>query len=86
MKRRKEDLRQANPQGRIDVLAYHGAKKLTEMLGEKFGLQGVWDHIEPHAQEAAKSLFGDIKLGTEGKVLLGIIQSNPHLVLGKKQE
>lgn len=85
MRKPPEDLRQVNPKGRLDVAAYQIGEHLTKKAEAHTGLNGIWDSIEPHIQDIAKKLFGDVELPTEGKVLFNIVRANPHL-LGKKDK
>ena len=70
------DLRQVNPAGRIDVLAYKAAEKLTGYLEERTGLQGVWPAIEQDIQKLVVRGLGQVEVSPEVRILLVIMQAN----------
>lgn len=72
----KTDLETVNPNGRLDVLAYRGVEKLAKHIEESHGLQGIWDAIKPHVNQAVVNHVSGIDIPTEAKVLLAILQAN----------
>lgn len=76
MKSNKLDLRQVNPAGRIDVLAYKAAEQLTNTLAEKVGVQGVWSAIESDVQDLVVAGLSGIEIPPACRILLAIFQAN----------
>ena len=70
------DLETVSPAGRLDVLAYRGVEKLARFIEEKNGLSGIWDAVKPHVNTAVINNVSKIKLPTEAKILLSILQAN----------
>lgn len=82
--RKKEDLRNvANPKGRVDVMAYKLAERLTNHLQDTHGYKGIWDNIEPHVQDLVKKGFSGIKIPGEVKALINILGANQDKILSQ---
>lgn len=76
MKNNKLDLREVNPIGRLDVLAYKLAERLTGHLEKKIGLEGVWPAIESEVQKLVVRGMGQLDIPNEARILLAIMQAN----------
>ena len=76
MKNNKLDLREVNPIGRLDVLAYKLAETLTGHLEKKIGLEGVWPAIESEVQKLVVRGMGQLDIPNEARILLAIMQAN----------
>jgi hypothetical protein len=72
----KLDLREVNPIGRLDVLAYKLAERLTGHLEKKIGLEGVWPAIESDVQKLVTRGLGQLDIPNEARILLAIMQAN----------
>jgi hypothetical protein len=70
------DLESVSPVGRLDVLTYRGVEKLARFIEEKNGLTGIWDAVKPHVNTVVVRNVSRIKLPTEAKILLSILQAN----------
>jgi hypothetical protein len=70
------DLREVNPIGRLDVLAYKLAERLTGHLEKKIGLEGVWPAIESEVQKLVVRGMGQLDIPNEARILLAIMQAN----------
>lgn len=73
---KKLDLRQVNPAGRVDVLAYKAAEKLTGTLEERIGVNGVWSAIEDQVQDLVVAGLSGIEIPPACRILLAIFQAN----------
>jgi hypothetical protein len=70
------DLRNANPQGRVDVLLYRILERMAPTFEQKIGLKGVWDAVSPNVHDLIVENVTPIKLAPEVKMLLTIMQAN----------
>ena len=70
------DLENVNPSGRLDVVAYRGIEHATRYIEKQVGLNGIWDAIKPHVNDAVVRGLDGFEIPNEAKVLLKIIQSN----------
>lgn len=71
-----DDLREVNPVGRFDVLAYRAAEKLTGVIEQRTGLQGVWPAVESEVQKLVIKGLTGIEIPTSCSILLAILQAN----------
>lgn len=85
---RELDLREVNPIGRLDVLAYKLAERLTGHFEKKIGLEGVWPAIESDVQKLVTRGLGQLDIPNEARILLAIMQANmiKEKVMEKKEE
>lgn len=81
----KVNLETDSPQGRLDVLAYKLAERLTKHIESSQGLSGIWDNIKPHVHEIVEKNVSGIKLPGEIKVLMEILQANQEKILGGRK-
>jgi hypothetical protein len=72
----KVDLENANPMGRVDVLAYRLVKHYAKALEAQHGISGVWDNVQPHVQTLVSRTITGLALPVEANILLGILQAN----------
>ena len=70
------DLNTANPQGRVDVLAYKFAERLARLAEAKYGLSGIWDSVKPHVHEAVVGSISGLEIPPVAKVILTLITTN----------
>lgn len=75
-KPKKLDLKEVNPIGRFDVLAYRAAEKLAGIVEKKTGLVGVWPAVEAEVQKLVINGLSGIEIPTEARILLAIMQAN----------
>lgn len=73
---KKLDLKEVNPVGRFDVLAYRAAEKLTGVIEQKTGLQGIWPAVESEVQKLVVRGLTGIEIPTHCRILLAIMQAN----------
>jgi hypothetical protein len=85
---RELDLREVNPIGRLDVLAYKLVERLTGHLEKKIGLEGVWPAIESDVQKLVTRGLGQLDIPNEARILLAIMQANmiKEKVMERKEE
>lgn len=76
MANKKLDLRQVNPIGRFDVLAYRAAERLAGVVEKRTGLEGIWPAIESEVQKLVINGLTGIEIPTEARIMLAILQAN----------
>lgn len=75
-KPKKLDLKEVNPIGRFDVLAYKAAERLAGIVEKKTGLVGIWPAVESEVQKLVINGLSGIEIPTEARIMLAIIQAN----------
>lgn len=72
----KLDLREVNPIGRFDVLAYRAMERLAGIAEKRSGLEGIWPAIESEVQKLVINGLSGIEIPTEARIALAILQAN----------
>ena len=75
-KSNKLDLREVNPIGRFDVLAYRAAERLASIVEKRIGLDGIWPAVESEVQKLVINGLSGIEIPTEARIMLAIVQAN----------
>lgn len=70
------DLEKANPQGRIDVLAYRGAEQIVKHYETQYGISGIWDAVKPHVHHAVVKNITGANIPPELEVIFRILHAN----------
>lgn len=54
MRRGRKHLREVEPEGRLDVLAFNLIRGVVKGAERKYGIEGVWDEIEDGIEHAIR--------------------------------
>jgi hypothetical protein len=72
----KVNLRNVNPQGRVDVLLYKLLERFAPTVEQQVGLRGIWNVVEPQVHELITEHITPIEIPSELKMFLAILQAN----------